>query len=170
YRLEWDWWHAATVLGAVLELMPTAPHSMSCRVGLDVTGGGPVTRGAPRRSVSALALYFGPSAELMELLQPVLNAARPSDRLIEDRTYVQAAALLAREVPKGSFTSKSRYLDRPLPAAGIDTAISWVERWPGSSNASGAGVTLFAWGGAISRRSPTAAAFVHRDATFLMDN
>src|SRR6202046_2485962 len=71
---------------------------------------------------------------------------------------------------QGSFTSKSRYLGRPLPAAGIDTAIQWVERWPGSSNASGAGVTLFAWGGKISERPPTAAAFVHRDAAFLMDN
>jgi FAD/FMN-containing dehydrogenase len=170
YRLEWDWQHAATVLGAMLDLMPTAPHSMSCRVGLDVTGGGPVAGGTPRRGVSALGLYFGPSVELTELLQPVLKAARPSGQLIEERTYVQAAALLAREVPKGSFTSKSRYLDRPLPAAGIDTAISWVERWPGSSNASGAGATLFAWGGAISRRSPAATAFVHRGAAFLMDN
>jgi FAD/FMN-containing dehydrogenase len=170
YRLEWDWQHAAAVLGAVLDLMPTAPHSMSCRVGLDVTGGGPVAGGTPRRGVSALGLFFGPAAELTELLQPVLKAARPSDQLIEDRTFVQAAALLAREVPKGSFTSKSRYLDRPLPAAGIDTAVEWVERWPGSSNASGAGATLFAWGGKISERAPTAAAFVHRGAAFLMDN
>jgi FAD/FMN-containing dehydrogenase len=170
YRLEWDWRHAATVFGAVLDLMPAAPHSMSCRVGLDVTGGGPVAGGSPKRGVSALGLYFGPSAELKELLQPVLAAAPPSDQLIEDRTYVQAQALFARNVPTGSFISKSRYLDRPLPAAGIDTAIRWVERWPGSSNASGAGVTVFAWGGKISERAPAAAAFVHRDAAFLMDN
>ena len=170
YRLEWDWQHAAAVLGAVLDLMPTAPDEMSCRVGLDVTGGGPVAGGTPRRGVSALGLYFGPAAELTELLRPVLRAARPSRQLIEDRTFVQAAALLAREVPKGSFISKSRYLDRALPAAGIDTAVRWVERWPGSSNASGAGVTLFAWGGAIATRSVSAAAFVHRHAAFLMDN
>ena len=170
YKLEWDWQHAAAVLGAVLNLMPTAPHSMSCRVGLDVTGGGPVAGGSPRRSVSALGLYFGSAAELTELLRPVLTAARPSEQLIENRTFVQAAALLAREVPKGSFTSKSRYLDRPLPAAGIDTAVEWVERWPGSSNASGAGATLFAWGGKIGERAPTATAFVHRGAAFLMDN
>ena len=54
-------------------------------------------------------------------------------------------------MPFDRFASKSRFLDGPLPGAGIDTAIRWIERWPGSSNPGGAGITLFAWGGAINR-------------------
>ncbi len=57
-------------------------------------------------------------------------------------------------MPFGEFTSKSRYLDRPLPGDGIDTLLRWVERWPGSSNPAGAGATIFAWGGAIGRVPP----------------
>ncbi|MGO9670949.1 MAG: FAD-binding oxidoreductase [Streptosporangiaceae bacterium] len=169
YEIEWEWRNAAAALGAVLELMATAPDSLSCRVGLGVSGGGPATGGPAQRSASALGLYFGPAHELAELLAPVLAAAPPSRRLIEDRTYLAAQAMLAHNVPFDRFASKSRFLPRPLPGRGIETAIRWLERWPGSSNPGGAGVTIFAWGGAINRVAPTATAFVHRDAAFLMD-
>ena len=77
--------------------------------------------------------------------------------------------MLAQNVPFDRFASKSRFLPRPLPGRGIETAIRWLERWPGSSNPGGAGVTIFAWGGAINRVAPRRTAFVHRDAAFLMD-
>jgi hypothetical protein len=169
YRLVWPWAKAATVLDAVLGLMSYAPDALSCRVGLDVTGN--VAGGAaPERSVSALGLYFGPSQDLAGLLAPVLAAAWPSEQLIEDRDYVAAQQVLARNVPAGKFASKSRFLPGPLSSAGIETAITRMERWPGSTNPGGAGVTIFAWGGAIGRVDPAATAFVHRDAAFLMDN
>jgi FAD/FMN-containing dehydrogenase len=169
YRLEWPWPQARAALDAVLTLMSRAPAALSCRVGLDVRGGGPAAGGTPERGVSALGLYFGPSRDLAELLAPVLAAARPATRQIENRDYVSAQAFLARNVPFGRFASRSRFLRRALPAAGSDTAIRWVERWPGSANAAGAGMTLFAWGGQISHVRPAATAFVHRDAAFLMD-
>jgi FAD/FMN-containing dehydrogenase len=170
YWLEWPWPQAGDALEAVLTLMASAPDTLSCRVGLGVSGGGPVTGGTAQRSASALGLYFGPSHELAELLSPVLDAAWPSYQLIEDSTYLEAQAILAHNVPFDRFASKSRFLRRPLPGTGIETAIRWLERWPGSSNPGGGGVTLFAWGGAIGRVSPAATAFVHRDAGFLMDN
>jgi len=169
YKLEWAWPQAAAALDAVLTLMSGAPATLSCRVGLGVAAGGPVTGGTPERSVSAIGLYFGPARDLTELLAPVLAAARPAIRVIEDRGYGDAQAFLAHSVPSGRFASRSRFLPRALPAAGIDTAIRWVERWPGSSNAGGGGMTLFAWGGRINHVPPGATAFVHRDAAFLMD-
>jgi FAD binding domain/Berberine and berberine like len=170
YELTWPWRQADAALSAMLGLMSGAPDTLSCRVGLGVSGGGPVTGGVPERSVSALGLYFGPSRELADLLAPVLAAAWPSEQLIEDRTYLGAQTVLARNVPFDMFASKSSFLDAPLPGAGIETAIRWIERWPGSSNPGGAGVTLFAWGGAIGQVAPAATAFVHRDAAFLIDN
>jgi FAD/FMN-containing dehydrogenase len=169
YRIEWPWRHAAAALDAVLGLMSAAPGTLSCRVGLDVHGGGPATGGTARRGVSALGLYFGPSQELAGLLAPVLAAAWPSEQLIEDRGYVAAQGVLAHNVPFDRFASKSRFLASALPGAGIETAIRWIERWPGSSNPGGAGMTLFAWGGRISTVAPADTAFAHRDAAFLMD-
>jgi FAD/FMN-containing dehydrogenase len=170
YRIEWPWRQAAAALTSMLDLMVTAPDQLSCRIGADVSGGGPATGGRPRRGVSALGLYFGPARELAGLLAPVLAAAPPAAALIEDRSYHQAQQLFAKNVPFGAFTSKSRYLDRPLPADGIETLIRWAERWPGSTNPSGGGATIFAWGGAIGRVAPEATAFVHRGPAFLMDN
>jgi FAD binding domain/Berberine and berberine like len=169
YRLEWPWRRAAAALEAMQALMSHAPAALSCRVGLDVHGGGTVTGGTPERGVSALGLYFGPSRDLAELLAPVLAAAWPSAQQVEDRGYLAAQAFLAHNVPFGRFASRSRFLPRALPAAGLDTAIRWVERWPGSSNAGGGGMTLFAWGGRINQVRSAATAFVHRDAAFLMD-
>ena len=170
YRIEWEWRHAGAVLSAVLATMTTAPDTLSCRVGADVGGGGPATGGTPQRGVSALGLYFGPSHELADLLAPITAAAPPARQLIEERSYTGAQSFLAKNVPYGSFTSKSRFLHRALPGQGIDTLISWVQRWPGSSNTAGGGATIFAWGGAIGRVAPQATAFVHRGPAFLMDN
>ncbi len=169
-RLDWDWAEAAGALAAMLELMTVAPGTLSCRVGADVSGGGPATGGPAVRGVSALGLYFGPASELVALLAPVLARVRPAAAMIEDRDYVAAQSMLARNVPFGSFGSKSRFLSGPLSSAGIDTLLSWIERWPGSSNTGGGGATIFAWGGAINRVAPQATAFVHRDVAFLMDN
>ncbi len=169
YRLEWDWADARAALGAMLALMTGAPGTLSCRVGLEVSGGGRVTGGTPVRGVSAVGQYFGPAGGLAGLLAPVLAAARPARQEIEDRSYTGAQAFLAHNVPSGRFASRSRFLARALPAAGIDDAVTWMERWPGSSNPNGGGLTVFAWGGAISRVRPAATAFLHRDAAFLTD-
>ncbi|HEU5420407.1 MAG TPA: FAD-binding oxidoreductase [Streptosporangiaceae bacterium] len=169
YKLEWAWKDARAALSSMLGLMSQAPDTLSCRLGLDVRGGGRVTGGAPERGVSALGLYFGPGRELAGLLEPVLAAAWPARQQIEDRSYTRAQAFLAHSAPTGKFASKSRYLAQALPDAGLDTALGWIERWPGSANPGGGGLTMFAWGGAISRVGPAATAFVHRDAAFLTD-
>jgi hypothetical protein len=164
YRLGWPWARGREAMSAMLGLMASAPDTLSCRVGLEVAGPTGASRGA-----SALGLYFGPARELAGLLAPVFAAAWPEQQTIEDCSYLEAARFLARNVPAGAFASKSRYLDAPLAQAGIDTAAGFLERWPGSTNPSGAGLTVFAWGGAIGRVDPATTAFVHRDAMFLTD-
>ena len=169
YKLEWPWRKARAALTAMLSLMSAAPDRLSCRLGLGVTGGGPVTGGTPVRGVTALGLYFGPRRDLADLLAPALAEAWPAQQQIEDLTYAQAQAFLAHSVPAGRFASRSRFLGQALPAAGIDAAVRWIERWPGSTNPDGGGLTVFAWGGAINRVDQAATAFVHRSAAFLTD-
>lgn len=166
YRLAWPWRDARTAVSAMLDLVATAPGRLSCRIGLGVSGGGPATGGSPKRTVNALGLFFGRAEELEGLLAPVLTVARPSEQVVEELSYLAAQAALAHNVPFDRFASRSRFLDQP----DVDTAIRWLERWPGSSNPGGAGVTLFAWGGAIARVDPAATAFAHRGQAYLMDS
>jgi len=167
YKLAWSWRHAAAAVAAMTDMLATAPDRLSCRIGLGVTGGGPATGGTAHRSVDALGLFFGPIEQLAELLSPVFTAVWPSQRVLKEQPYLAAQAALAHNVPSGSFESRSRFLDQ---VADPDTAVSWLERWPGSSNPDGAGVTHFAWGGAIGQVDPAATAFAHRTQAFLMDN
>jgi FAD/FMN-containing dehydrogenase len=169
YELTWDWTRAAAALEAVQSLMGAAPAELSCRVGLDVAGGGPATGGTPQRNVTALGMFFGSGRELAALLDPVLTAAWPAQQQIDERSYLGAVRQLAHNVPSGRFAATSLFLDDALPQAALASAIRWLERWPGSSNPGGAGLTLFAWGGQIGQVSPAATAFVHRGAAFLSD-
>jgi FAD/FMN-containing dehydrogenase len=169
YELTWDWSQAAAALAALQSLMCAAPPELSCRAGLDVAGGGPAAGGTPRRRVTALGLFFGRSRELAALLEPVLTAAWPAQQQLDERSYLGAVRQLARNVPSGRFAATSLFLDDALPPPALDSAIRWLERWPGSSNPGGAGLTLFAWGGQISQVSPAATAFAHRGAAFLSD-
>lgn len=167
YRLRWRWEEAPKVLAAAQELMASAPDALSARAGLDVAT--PRARGGrPDLSVSILGQYFGRQDRLTALLSPLLKTAQPTERVIRDATHAEAVAFFAANVPVGRFTEKSSYIGpQGFTSEFIQTSMAWIEKWPGSANTTAVGVTLFAWGGAMGRPSPTETAFVHRDASWL---
>jgi hypothetical protein len=64
-------------------------------------------------------------------------------------------------LPKARYAAKSRYFSNPLSSAGRSAMLRAVARAP-----SGSSLLLDSWGGAINDVSPSATAFVHRDALF----
>ena len=160
YDVSFSWRDAEAVFAAFQSIIGSAPNEFSARVGVGVPGTPSGRPGEP--GISILGQYFGPSAELRELLAPVLRVGRPKKELIEDRTFWQAKDYFFDNVPTEAFAVKSVYLDDPLGDAGVAALIDAVERWPGSTNPDGAGAALFASGGAINEIAPDATAFVHR--------
>jgi FAD/FMN-containing dehydrogenase len=160
YDVSFDWRDAEAVFAAFQAIVETAPNEFSARVGVGIPGTPRGGRGRPQ--ISILGQFFGPAAELREILAPVLAVGRPSKELIEDRTFWEAKDYFFDNVPTEAFSVKSAYLDRPLGEAGVAALLRAVERWPGSSNPDGAGAALFASGGAINEVAPGATAFVHR--------
>ena len=164
YDLEWDWAQARTVVAALQDIAMEAPEEWSLVIRLGAVG----HSGHPTRTVGAQGQLFGPRRELLSILDPLFSAARPRRRLIARRTFWEAASVLAESEPRGLFAVKSNFVAEPFPAVAISSLADAVERWPGSSSPEGAGVTLAAWGGAIQNLKPTATAFVHRRARFLL--
>jgi FAD binding domain/Berberine and berberine like len=164
YDLTWKWRDARKALAALQDVIGEMPDEWSCRIGFGSSGNG----GRTTQKVRALGQFFGPKRDLLSILDPLLSAARPTEQLIARRTFWQAKNYFFDTTPIGRFAVKSNYVSRPFSSEGIDTIVSAVERWPGSSNEDGGGVALFAWGAAINRVAPDATAFVHRDALFLM--
>lgn len=168
YKLGWAWEQAPAAMAAFDQLMAGAPDGLSARIGLDITGTVPPAKNPGALSVNALGQWFGTPAELESLLAPVIAAAPPPTKVIEPLPYEKALEFFAANVPTGSFTEKSAYIGPSgFTASCVETAMTWVERWPGSSNSTAAGFTMFAWGGAMNRPAATDTAFVHRTASWL---
>ena len=101
-------------------------------------------------------------------MEPVLSAAPPTKKVIEDKTFWQAKDYFLRNTPTDRFQVKSAYVREALPEAGIAGLLRQVDAWPGSWNEDGGGFAVFALGGAISRVPGEETACVHRDQRFLL--
>lgn len=157
----WDGRHALAVLDAMQEVMQRAPDEFSARIGVSRASGRPSV-------VSVVGQHLGPADDLRDLLSPALATA-PADRAdICDRSYWDAVDFLRHETSGGAFAVRTRTTSAPVVEAGLRTMVAAVEAWPGSGNPDGAGVALFAWGGAINQVPEDATAFAHRDAQFLV--
>lgn len=161
YDVAWDWDDAPSVLSAFQRVIRGAPDEFSARIGVGRPG---VKRTAGKGApvVSALGQFFGPKADLLDLLAPAMAAGRVKSRLIERRTFWKAKDYFYATTPHTAYAVKSAYLDEPLSDRGVAKLLAAVDGWPGSSNDDGAGAAIFASGGAINEVPPTATAFVHR--------
>jgi FAD/FMN-containing dehydrogenase len=153
YDIAFRWKDAEAVFASFQEIIGSAPNEFSARVGVGSPGKPNGEPDEPR--ISILGQYFGPAGELRDLLAPVLRAARPTNELIEDRTFWQAKNYFFHNVPGEAFAVKSVYLDEPLGDEGVAALLDAIERWPGSTNPDGAGAALFASGARSTRSRPT---------------
>jgi FAD/FMN-containing dehydrogenase len=167
FHLTWKWADAAAVLDAGQRMVELAPDDFAARLGVWTYGTG---RRAIRDNleVTLQGQYFGSARDCLEILDPVLSAAAPLSRDVTERTFWEANQYMVHATSGDQFALRSNYIREPLAAEGVQTLLSWVERWPGSHNGDGGGVGLFSWGGAINRVAPDATAFVHRDTLFLV--
>lgn len=166
FAFTWRWSDAVKVLTAAQDVLRQAPDEFAIRMGVSSHG---IDRAAARRNatVTAVGQFLGPSGELADILDPVLSLATPVHQEIVDRTYWDANRVMGHATSAQRFAMRTRFAKEPLSEQGIDTVLSWVERWPGSSNPDGGGVGMFSWGGRINRTPPAETAFVHRDTLLL---
>jgi FAD/FMN-containing dehydrogenase len=181
YQLEWRWRDAAAVIEAWQRLAPHAPDELTAVCKL-VNVGPPGGRRRPK--IKSYGQYFGTRDELSMLIEPLSRVGRPTLRRLTTVSLLQAALTWALcegatvaecrlptqnrhgIVPRTAFRNKSSYVTEPLDRRAIETAIAWLERWPGSSDPIGGSLQFNADGGAVNRVPSRATAFVHRDDLF----
>lgn len=164
YRLQWQGSDAAArLLDAFGGIVADAPDDFSLRLGLSAPPPSSRDQGI---ATTALGLYFGPSADLVDLLARAVAVATPVQTTIQELSYVDASAFLAAAPPPNSFAERSSFTTAPLPGRAVAAIVDRLERWPGSGKSGYA--ALFSWGGAINRVPADATAFVHRDGGFLL--
>ena len=183
FYLTWPWAAAANVVAAWQAWAPSAPSELWSNLHLSAEPGG----GEPQLSVGGT--YAGGTRQLEAELESLYSAtgSRPDTAFIQSEQFLTCMLVeagcspqsvsqchLPWQNPAGVLTrppeyAKSDFFTRGLPAEGIGRLIDQVQlmgQLAGEAGASGS-VAFDACGGAISRVSPGATAFVHRDALFL---
>lgn len=146
-----------------------------CRLGIGTAGRD--QRAARRNAnVNVIGQHYGSVGDLLEILDPLLQIGTADERRCNRNSVCEvtpgtASELLAHTTPVDCFAAKSAIL---TPAALLDdtqvkAAADVLTRWPGSGNSDGAGLAMFGMGGRINQIAPTATAFVHRDAAFILN-
>src|SRR5690606_11286395 len=126
-EIEWSGPEAAIqVIAALQDIVATGPDHVALRIGI----GKPVEGQNEGERAVALGQYFGPSAELPELLAPAYDAATPRREVIADLGFYEAKDFLATSPPPNAFQERSSYTAGPLADAGIAFAVDQVGRWP----------------------------------------
>lgn len=167
FDLTWRRADAARVLETMQHIVAQAPDAFSARVGVS-TAGRSAAAARDNVLVTAVGQLFGPATELRTILDPLLTIAQPVREEIVDRTFWEAKGTLVHATEADDFAMRTSYLGGPMSGEGIETILSWVDQWPGSSSGDGGGIGLFSWGGAINRVPADATAFLHRDTLFLL--
>jgi FAD/FMN-containing dehydrogenase len=158
YRCTWDRVDAATLLDVFQRVLATAPNEFSMRLGFDAPAD-------PKdgSKLEAIGQYFGPSANLADLLAPVFAVAAPTTREVHDVTYWQGRDLLADNEGPSAFVERSRFVPHLIGSDGLAVFAEQLRSRPATVATSSAGAKLFSWGGAIGKIPPAATSFVHRD-------
>jgi FAD/FMN-containing dehydrogenase len=121
-------------------------------------------------TLNVLGQYLGPRSSLQRLLRDLTRVASPATLQVGSDDFLDLqlrwAACVGKTVsqcavvPHLRWAAKSQYVDTPLPARGIATLVSQLER-PNAGS-----ILMDSYGGAINRVKPSATAFVHRDNLF----
>ena len=160
YSLEWPWEQAAQVVAAWQALAPHAPDALFSVCDLIATD--PSLPNA-RAHVTSAGQFFGSEGDLRALLAPLVNTGTPIRFTTRTLSYLQAVEHWGGGEARIAFRASSDFVNRPLPAAGIQRLVDAIAARQGRGRGA---FFLDAYGGAINRVPKAATAFVHRDALF----
>jgi hypothetical protein len=182
FFLSWPWSQAARVISAWQSWAPHAPDALWSNVHLAAAPGGSVP------SIQVGGTFLGSLGAAAAQLEKLYAAAgsHPSSPFMETTSWLHAMLVeagcasltvnqchLPTQNPAGKLAraseyAKSDFFTKPLSSHGIGTLLAGVESFQRAGGAPGAsgGIAFDALGGAVNRVSPSATAFVHRNALF----
>ncbi len=117
------------------------------------------------RAVSGRGIYYGPPQEAQAEIAPLLALPGCVSEL-EGMTYAKAIRAIGERYPASEkFKSTGRFVTKPLEAGEISRIVASLDETPEGSVYTG--ISLYALGGAVARRSRSNTAFFYRDARYI---
>ena len=167
FQLSWSGGGTAALIDAIMRMQLEGPHELGMRVAVRSQSRMPRSQPAPL-DIDLIGLYWGPPADVEELLAPVERVQPAAARTVAGMGFPAARAFLAASTPEGTYQIKTGFVQGALPAEGVVTMLEWISSMPGvPSQAQESTGGLYCWGGKVNELAPDANAFVHRNADFL---
>ncbi|HEX4095027.1 MAG TPA: FAD-binding oxidoreductase [Trebonia sp.] len=182
FFLSWPWSKAAQVIAAWQSWAPNAPDALWSNLHLAAAPGGRTP------TIQVGGCYLGSITGAHNLIEQLYHKVGSNATGYNLNVYSYLNAMLLEAgchsigyqachlpwyAPGGKLNrqpqiAKSDYFSRPLSSAGIATLLREITALQSVRGAAGGvgGIAFDAMGGAIGRVSPTATAFVHRNALF----
>jgi FAD/FMN-containing dehydrogenase len=177
FFLSWPWSHAAKVVSGWQSWAPQAPDALWSNLHLSAPAGG-----APQIQVGGT--YVGTVAGAARLLDQLYAkvGSRPSSHFLNEESYLSAMLVEAGcsevagchtgpggKLPRVPSFAKSDFFTQKLSASAIRALLAGIERLRHVRGTAGGGgaIAFDALGGEVNRVSPSATAFVHRNALFV---
>ncbi|HET7092298.1 MAG TPA: BBE domain-containing protein, partial [Thermomicrobiales bacterium] len=167
FSLSWSGGDMPALVDALCRMQVSAPRELGLRLAARSQSRMPLSRPAPL-DIDAIGLYWGPPAQVNELLAPVERIQAASSRTVAAMAFPAAREFLAAETPTGTYDVKIGFVRGALSANGVTTMLDWIETMPGvPSQAQESTAGLYCWGGKVNDLAPDANAFVHRGVDLL---
>lgn len=149
------------IFKAIQTMTATAPDNLGIKVSITAKK----QANSTVLSLSILGQLTGSIDELNALLAPILFVQKPSNTTIQNLPYWEAQEFVSEEgLPEYSH-ERSRFVKGQLSDEALQTIISNLKAWPGTSLA--ATWKYFLLGGKINQKQPQDMAFVHRGYSML---
>lgn len=162
FSLTWAGGDTASLVDAISRMQVNGPRELGMRVAVRSRSRMPLTTPAPL-DIDLIGLYWGPPADMDELLAPVERIQAADARTVAAMAFPAARAFLAATTPTGTYGIKTGFVTGPLAAKGIVTMLEWIGTLPWfPSRAQESTAGLYCWGGKVNDLAPDANAFVHR--------
>lgn len=165
---SFPWSRAVDVVRAWQAWAPQAADELFSICALETGSSGP--------ECTVFGQWTGSEAGLRQSLRGLTREVTPSSLGIGTSSYIDLMLRWAgcmgespaacRRLPSESFAAASTYVLKPLSTAGVRVLTSAVQARQGDGGAGSGALLLDSYGGVINRVSPSATAFVHRDALF----
>ncbi len=160
FNIEWDQ-KIPELLAASQVMIAAAPNTFGLKLAVSVRK----EAGINKYKLAILGSFEGNLAGLQQILAPMMAVQLPTNTMMEEAAYWDGQEKISEEGKPEYAHERSRFVNGYLNSAAIQTIVTNLESWPGTSKA--ATWKFFLMGGAINDHQPADMAIVHRGYTML---
>ena len=117
FQLSWSGGDTAALIDAIMRMQVDGPRELGLRLAVRSQSRMPLSQPAPL-DIDVIGLYWGPPAEVEELLAPVERVQAAEARTVAEMGFPAARAFLSATTPDGTYQVKTGFVQGAAAGGG----------------------------------------------------